>query len=100
MPIKVFIKRTYPKDRDLEKDLFSCIREIRSLVPEQQGYVSSEYLKPLDNSNEITSISCWFSLEDWNVWLESNERKKIQDKIDNLQGVKTEYTIYRNIKTR
>ncbi len=35
----------------------------------------------------------------WNVWLESAERQKIQEKIDSIGGVTSEYTIYRNIKT-
>lgn len=99
MPIKVFIRRKYPKDKKIEKELYGYIKEIRSLVPSQQGYVSSEYLKPIGSSNEITSISSWFSLEDWNVWIESDERQKIQEKIDNIEGVTSEYTIYRNIKT-
>jgi heme-degrading monooxygenase HmoA len=100
MAIKVFIRRKYPKDKKIEKELHHCIREIRSLVPQQQGYVSSEYLKPINDTHEITTISSWFSLEDWNIWLESDERVKIQNKIDAIQGVTSEYTIYRYLKTR
>lgn len=99
MSIKVFIRRTYPKDKKIEKELYGYIKEIRSLVPKQQGYVSSEYLKPIGSSTELTSISSWFSLDDWNIWIESDERQKIQKKIDSLEGVTSEYTIYRNIKT-
>ena len=98
MAIKVLIQRKFPKDK--EKELFSCIREIRRQVPQQPGYISGEYLKSIDESNEIATISSWFSVEDWYAWFESEERKEIQSRIDALPGVSTKYTIYRYIKTR
>jgi heme-degrading monooxygenase HmoA len=98
MAIKVFIKRKCPKDR--EKELFRCIKEIRRLVPQQSGYISGEYLKSIDKKNEIVTISSWFSIEDWYTWLESDERIEIQSRIDSIEGVTTEYSIYRYIKTR
>jgi len=98
MAIKVFIKRKCPKER--EKELFRCIREIRIRVPQQPGYISGEYLKSIDDTNEITTISSWFSLEDWQAWFESEERERIQAMIDAIPGVTTEYSIYRYIKTR
>jgi len=98
LAIKVFIKRKCPKDK--ESELFRCIKEIRRRVPQQSGYISGEYLKSIDETNEITTISSWFSLEDWQAWFESEERKEIQSKIDSIAGVTTEYSIYRYIKTR
>ena len=98
MAIKVFIKRTCPKGK--EKELFGCIKEIRRLVPQQSGYISGEYLKAIDKRNEIVTISSWFSVEDWYIWFESAERKEIQSRIDSIEGVTTEYSIYRYIKTR
>jgi len=98
MAIKVFIKRECPKER--EKELFRCIREIRIRVPQQPGYISGEYLKSIDDANEISTISSWFSLEDWQAWFESEERERIQAMIDAIPGVTTEYSIYRYIKTR
>lgn len=98
MAIKVFIRRQFPKDT--EKALFRCIREIRRQVPQQPGYISGEYLKSIDESQEIATISSWFSAEDWYAWFDSDERKEIQSKIDAIPGVTTDYTIYRYIKTR
>ena len=97
MAIKVLIKRVCPKDK--QKELFQCIKEIRRQVPLQPGYISGEYLKSIDKTNEIATISSWFSVEDWQAWFESDERKEIQSKIDSLPGVTTEYSIYRYIKT-
>ena len=98
MAIKVLIKRKFPKDK--ERELFRYIREIRRQVPLQPGYISGEYLKSIDETNEIATISSWFSIEDWQAWFDSEERKEIQSKIDSIPGVSTDYTIYRYIKTR
>jgi heme-degrading monooxygenase HmoA len=99
MAIKVFIKRKFPKDKNSEKELFRCIKEIRRRVPQQSGYISGEYLKSIDAQDEITTISTWFSLEDWQAWFETEDRKEIQSSIDAIPGVTTEYSIYRYIKT-
>ena len=99
MAIKVFIKRKFPKDKNTEKELFRYIKDIRRLVPQQPGYISGEYLKSIDEKNEIATISTWFSMEDWQAWFETEDRKNIQSKIDTIPGVKTEYSIYRYIKT-
>lgn len=99
MSIKVFIKRKFPKDKNSEKELFRCIKEIRRRVPQQPGYISGEYLKSIDEKDEIATISTWFSLEDWQAWFETEDRKEIQTSIDAIPGVTTEYAIYRYIKT-
>ena len=98
MAVKVFIKRVCPKDK--ERELFRIIKEIRRMVPLQPGYISSEYLKTIDETSEIAAISSWYTLEDWQAWFESEERKEIQARIDSIAGVTTEYSIYRYIKTR
>ena len=97
MAVKVLIKRKCPKDK--ERELFRSIKEIRRLVPLQPGYISSEYLKSIDETNEITAISSWYTLEDWHTWFEGKERKEIQSRIDAIPGVTTEYCLYRYIKT-
>jgi heme-degrading monooxygenase HmoA len=99
MAIKVFIKRRFPKNKNSEKELFRCIKEIRRIVPQQSGYISGEYLKSIDEKDEITTISTWFSLEDWQTWFESKDRKEIQSTIDAIPGVTTGYSVYRYIKT-
>ena len=98
MPVKVFIKRKCPRDQ--EKELFACIKEIRRSVPQQPGYISGEYLKSIDETDEIVTISSWYTLEDWQAWFESEERIDIQSRIDSIPGVTTEYSIYRYVKTR
>jgi len=98
MAIKVFIKRKFPKDK--KKELFRQIREIRGLVPLQPGYISGEYLKSIDDSDEIITISSWFSVDAWQIWYNSNQRNEIESRINAIPGVSSEYSIYRYIKTR
>ena len=99
MAIKVLIKRKFPRDKKREKELFRYIKDIRRLVPQQPGYISGEYLKSIDDKDEIVTISTWFSVEDWQTWFETEDRKNIQAGIDSIPGVSTEYAIYRYIKT-
>lgn len=98
MAVKVFIKRTC-EDPGKEKELFKLVRKTRSLVPQQPGYLSSEYVKKIDPPVDIVAISTWHSLEEWQNWFKSEERKEIQSQIDAIPGVKTTYKIYRAAKT-
>ena len=99
MAIKVFIRRKFQKDKNSEKELLRCIKQLRIRAPQQPGYISGEYLKSIDEIDEITTISTWFSMENWNAWFESEDRKEIQSRIDAIPGVTTEYSIYRHIIT-
>jgi heme-degrading monooxygenase HmoA len=97
MAIRVFIKRVC-EDPSKENELFSLVRKLRSLVPLQPGYLSSEYVKKTDHPKDIVAISTWDSSEDWQNWFESEERREIQSKIDAIPGVKTTYQIYEDTK--
>jgi len=98
MAIRVFIKRIC-EDSSKEKVLFSLVRKLRSLVPQQPGYLSSKYVKKTDHPKDIVAISAWESIKDWQNWYESEERQEIQSKIDAIPGVETTYQTYADIKT-
>ena len=92
MAIKVMIKRTVPQYTEAE--LLVLIKEMRILTTQQPGYISGETLKRLDKSGQSLVISMWQSLEDWERWLQSEERSRIQNKIDALVGKTTEFQIF------
>jgi heme-degrading monooxygenase HmoA len=98
MAIRVFIKRLC-EDPSKEKELFSLVRKLRSLVPLQTGYLSSHYVKKTDHPKDIVAISTWDSMQDWQNWYESDDRREIQTQIDRIPGVKTTYQIYEDTKT-
>jgi heme-degrading monooxygenase HmoA len=92
MSIKIIIKRKVPKD--MEKELLPLIKELRILTTKQEGYISGETLDRVDKPGQSLVISTWQSVEDWNNWVNSTERKEIQENIDKLIGEKTEYELY------
>jgi heme-degrading monooxygenase HmoA len=74
------------------------IKELRILTTKQEGYISGETLDRVDKPGQSLVISTWQSVEDWNNWANSTERKAIQDNIDKLLGEKTEYELYGHAK--
>jgi heme-degrading monooxygenase HmoA len=90
--VKAFIKRRVPQDK--ARDMIPLFRKMRSMAMEQPGYISGETLKNYNDPEEYLVISVWQSAEDWQSWLESKERQRIQDQIDELLGGRTEYSLY------
>ena len=92
MSVKIIIKRKVPKN--LEKELLPLIKKLRSLTTKQPGYISGETMNRVDKPGQSLVVSKWQSLDYWNRWFENPERSKIQEKIDQLLGKKTQYEIY------
>lgn len=86
------IKRAVPQYTEAE--LLELITEMRVLTIQQPGYISGETLKRADRTGHSLVISTWQSMEDWERWFKSKERRYIQDKIDALVGKTTEFQIY------
>ena len=92
MAVKVLIKRSVSQDQ--AKALIPLVRQMRASAATQAGYITGETLRSLDNPEEFLIISTWQSSGDWKKWLQSEERNKIQDKIDDLLGGETDYEIF------
>lgn len=92
MAVKVFIKRRVPLDK--AREMIPLFRTMRASATGQPGYITGETLRSLDHPDQFMVVSTWESSQDWNNWLQSGERKTIQDRIDTLLGGKTEYEIY------
>jgi len=90
--IKILIKRKVFEDK--KEELTLLINQLRSITMGTPGYVSGETLKRLDKPGESLVVTKWQSDYYWNQWLQSKERSKIQDKIDQLLGEETQYEIY------
>lgn len=95
MTVKIVIKRKVSKDR--EKELLPLIKELRILTTRQNGYISGETLKRIDQPGETVVVSTWETVEDWNRWVNSQERAALQNKIDILLDQETKYEIYSHI---
>ena len=92
MAVKIFIKRTMTTSH--EDRLVSLLHKMRSVCLVQPGYVSGQTLKRLDKPGERLVISSWKSIEEWENWFNSPERREIQLEIDSLLGEETTYAIY------
>ena len=92
MAVKVFIKRIVQEDN--AKEIIHLFREIRSLATNHSGYISGETLRSMERPDLFLVISTWHSSEDWKKWMTSEDRQKIQDKIDALLGGETEYEMF------
>ena len=92
MAVKVLIKRKVPEDKD--KAMIPLFRKMRIQANNQPGYISGETLRSSDNPEEFLVISTWETSSDWKNWVNSNDRKEVQDEIDALLGGKTEFEIF------
>ena len=92
MAVKIIIKRSVPEDK--ARHMLPLFRKMRSLAMNQDGYISGETLRNINNPEEFIVISSWQSSEAWTDWLKSNERQSIQAEIDALLGGQTQYDIY------
>jgi heme-degrading monooxygenase HmoA len=92
MAVKVFIKRRVPEDK--ARNMVPLFRKMRSLAMNQNGYISGETLRNMNDPEEYIVISSWQSSDEWVAWLKSNERQEIQNQIDTLLGGQTQYEIY------
>lgn len=92
MAVKALIKRVVPESK--AREMIPLFRQMRALAMNQDGYISGETLRNLNNSEEFLVISSWQSSDAWIKWLKSAERQQIQEKIDALLGGQTKYEIY------
>jgi heme-degrading monooxygenase HmoA len=92
MAVKILIKRSI--GQEVASVVRPLIVELRAHAMRQHGYISGETLKCIDKPGEYLVISTWDSLDDWNSWINSQERKILEEKIDAITGKATEYTVY------
>jgi heme-degrading monooxygenase HmoA len=92
MAVKVFIKRRVSEEK--AKEMVPLFRKMRSLAMNQNGYISGETLRNMNDPEEYIVISSWQSSEEWIAWLKSSQRQEVQNEIDALLGGQTQYEIY------
>ena len=96
MAVTVIIRRTFKHPEHAAK-LAPLIVRLRSMAAGQPGYITGRTFRCLDCKGEYLVLSTWNSAEDWNRWLNSEERRSLQDQVDELLGEKTEYRLYESL---
>ena len=92
MAVQVIIKRKLKVDNP--KKLIPFLTELRIRAKDQPGYISGETLRSLDNPEDYLVFSKWETVDDWEKWFHSKERRDIQGEVDSLVGEKTFYEIF------
>ena len=96
MAISVTIQRTF-SDKGKAAKLVPLIVKLRSLATIQPGYITGKTFRCLDCPGEYLVMSTWNTLDDWNRWLQSEQRMALQKQIDDLLGEITQYRIYESL---
>ncbi|EAT16793.1 antibiotic biosynthesis monooxygenase [Desulfuromonas acetoxidans] len=94
MAVKIIIIRQVPQEK--EPEIRPLLLKMRSLAHAQNGYISGETLINFDNPSERIVISTWKTLENWNDWLNNDQRITLQSEVDRILGHETLYQIYYN----
>ncbi len=90
--IKVLLERTI-KGKHVQ-EITRLLRMLRLLAMQQPGYISGETLHEVDAPNNYLVISAWYSLEQWQAWLSSRERQKLQAELDGFMEAPTRVRVY------
>ena len=78
--VKVLLERTITGKNVGE--IVRLLRQMRVKAMQQPGYISGETLHAVDDPNLYLVISTWESPAAWQTWVQSPERRKLQEEID------------------
>jgi heme-degrading monooxygenase HmoA len=92
MAVKVLIQRRIKPGK--EKELVEAVQELRTKAIRTPGYISGEILRAIEDPSLHLVISTWKSINDWNSWVNSSERKACQQKMDAILEEPTKITPY------
>ncbi|HEX6176316.1 MAG TPA: antibiotic biosynthesis monooxygenase family protein [Candidatus Binatia bacterium] len=92
MAVKILIQRKVRPGR--ENEFGEALRKLRSKAIHAQGYISGETLHSVEEPSLHLVISTWKSLEDWNRWANSPERKAFGENTDAMLQEPAKVTPY------
>ncbi len=92
MAVKILIQRKIRPGK--ENEFAKALRGLRSKAVHARGYISGEILRSIGEPSLHLVISTWNSLEDWNRWANSLERKAFQSQTDAMLEGPTKVTPY------
>jgi len=89
MAVKILIKMRF-KEKDIGK-ISKMLITRRYGAMEQEGYISSETMWDLDDSQRVVVSSMWQNIESWNRWRNSEKRKAIESQFSDYLDGPTQY---------
>ncbi len=79
MTVKIMIDRQFKEA--LKAEDLRVLNDLRIRAMGNVGYIGGETLVDLEDNRKIMVMSVWSSLEDWQTWMNSRERKKFETKL-------------------
>lgn len=73
--IRVIIERQVNPEK--VDDYHGLIRKAKNKASNVPGFLSGEIFNVLGNSNHIVVMSCWDTIEAWEIWAESEQRLEL-----------------------
>ncbi|OQY03674.1 MAG: hypothetical protein B6I22_11160 [Desulfobacteraceae bacterium 4572_123] len=80
MTVKILLERKFKKEPSLEE--IKTINELRIGAMQQKGYISGETLVDFNDHRRIVVISVWTNKSEWETWINSDERRKLDANLD------------------
>ncbi len=80
--IRVIIERSIAETLEIHYENIS--KETLQLAIRSPGFISGESLKDIQNPRHHILLCKWRSVEDWQLWVESPERKAMMSKLNIL----------------
>jgi heme-degrading monooxygenase HmoA len=79
MAVKITLERKFKGDPFPEG--LRAMNELRMKAMQQKGYVTGETLVNLEDNREVVELFIRSSLDDWKTWVNSQERRTMEDKL-------------------
>ena len=92
MAVKILIKRKF-KNGNMQAASRFVINN-RNGAMKQQGYISSETLRSLDDQDQVVVVSMWENMEAWEAWKNSDLRKANEKEFKDYIAGEAEYEHY------
>ena len=89
--IRVIIERFIAES--LEANYEDTAKETLQKAIRAPGFISGESLKDIQNSRHRFILCNWRSIQDWQIWQQSKERKDMMDKLNLMLEKDEKFTI-------
>jgi len=90
--VKVISRRLFRISR--KEEIKPLLKQLQESAKTQPGFISRSTCSNLKDPGEYIVISEWKSADDWIAWMNTEEVRDIQWKIDSLLGEKTFFDVY------
>ena len=89
--IRVIIERFIAES--LETNYEDTAKETLQKAIRAPGFISGESLKDVKNSRHRVILCNWRSIQDWQIWQQSPERKSMMDKMNLMLEKDEKFTV-------